>query len=207
MRNDIESCLLGTLSALSDKGFSVGVGFKGAEPHWVRSTYSRAWVDNYVDRRYIQRDPTIQFGLSKTGHITWAQLARIYPDTGDFFDDAKAFGLQGGNTLSIRGPGGVSVLSCSGAHWGSDEVKLASAALHGLAVLHSVPASGQNVELEEREKDVIRLMCSGSQDREISEILGIKIETVRARRRKAMQATETSTIAQLISEVIKRGLI
>jgi LuxR family transcriptional regulator len=207
MRSDIEGALLGTLAALSEKGFSVGVGFKGAEPHWVRSTYARSWVDNYVAKRYIQLDPTIRFGLSRTGHITWSRLERIYPGTAGFFEDARGYGLFGGNTLAIRAAGGISVLSCSGAGWGSDEVKLASAALHGLAALHAKPSADKSLELNEREQDVLRLMCGGSKDQEISEALGIKIETVRARRRRAMHATEATTVAQLVSEVIKNGLI
>ncbi len=207
MRNDIESFLLGSLAGLSENGFSIGVGFRGAEPHWVRATYSRAWVDNYVAKLYIQIDPTIQFGLSRTGHITWSQLERRQPETAAFFADAKNYGLTGGNTLAIRGTGGISIISCSGKKWTHEEIKQASAALHGLAALHSAPAELQPVDLNEREKDVLRLMCSGLKDQEISEVLGVKIETVRARRRKAMQATETSTIAQLISEVTKRGLV
>lgn len=207
MKSDIESALLGTLTKLSEAGFSIGVGFRGAEPHWVRATYSRAWVDNYVAKSYIQIDPTIQFGLTQTGHITWSQLGRRHPETESFFGDAKGYGLKDGNTLSIRSSGGISILSCSGPKWQDDEIKRASAALHGLAALHSTPENMQGVALNEREKDVLRLMCSGLKDQDIADVLGVKVETVRARRRKAMQATDTSTIAQLISEVTKKSLI
>jgi LuxR family transcriptional regulator, quorum-sensing system regulator SdiA len=207
MRSDMQKTLLETIGSLSECGYSAGIGFRGLEPAFVTATYARPWVDNYVEKLYIQQDPTIKFGLSRTGHITWDKLERAYPDSSDFFSDARGFGLVHGNTLSIRAVGQISILSCSGPAWDAGEVKRASASLHALAVLHAFPDTGKAIELTDRVKDVLRLMCGGAKDQEISELLNVKIETVRARRRAAFQATETSTIAQLISEVIKNGLI
>lgn len=203
----MQRILLGTFAGLSDNGYSAGVGFQGLEPRFVSSTYARPWVDHYVEKLYIQQDPTIKFGLHRTGHVTWEKLERAYPESKSFFSDARRFGLLEGNTLSIRVSGQVSILSCSGSTWGADEIRQASASLHALTVLQADPEGQKPVELTEKVKDVLRLMCGGAKDQEISETLNVKVETVRARRRAAFQATETSTIAQLISEVIKNGLI
>lgn len=207
MAEELQNSLFKVLSNLSEVGYSVGLGFIGFEPHYVKSTYSKAWVARYVERLFIQTDPTVQFGLSRTGHVTWKQLQELYPESKTFFDEAAHFGLRHGNTLSLRIDGQISVLSCSGSPWSEQELRMADAALRGLAVLLSKPREGGDFGLPERVKDVLALMVSGARDQEIAEILSIKIETVRARRQLAFQLTNTRTIAQLISEVIKNGLI
>ncbi|MVO16822.1 helix-turn-helix transcriptional regulator [Parasedimentitalea huanghaiensis] len=207
MKSDIQGVLLRSLETITDGGYSVGVGFQGVEPHFVKSTYSEAWVERYISQRFIQIDPTIQFGLSKTGHFTWAELEAQFPDSKTFFTEARKYGLVKGNTLSIRVEGQVSILSGSGPAWQDQELKIASATLHALAVLAANPNSQNTVLLPDRVKDVLYLMADGVKDKAIADILGIKVETVRARRRSAFQATETVTIAQLMSKVIKNGLI
>ncbi|MFV1492366.1 autoinducer binding domain-containing protein [Phaeobacter sp. JH18-32] len=205
MINDIMRVHLRTLEEISKKGFSLGVGFDGAEPVFMKSTYSREWIDHYLVQRYFDQDPTIHFGKSATGFTTWEDLRRDYPGSNKFFDDAARFGLGEGNTLSVHVDGQVSILSCSGPKWGDTERRLAKAALYSIHAVHH--RSSCRFSIKEKSKDVIRLMCAGLQDREIAERLGVKLETVRQRRQTAMQAVEASSTAQLISLVIKYGLI
>jgi len=207
MKSDIKSFLLRSLDELSDGGYSVGVGFQGLEPHFVKSTYSSDWVERYIEQNFIKQDPTIQFGLSRSAHATWESLEQMYPDSKSFFSEARKFGLLQGNTLSICVSGQVSILSCSGSHWDDTELRTASAALYGLAVLAAATDSDKFDPLSHREKEVLNLMATGSKDQEIADILNIKVETVRARRRSAFLATNTTTIGQLMSEVIKKNLI
>jgi DNA-binding CsgD family transcriptional regulator len=207
MKSDIKSVLLRSLDELSDGGYSIGVGFQGLEPHFVKSTYSSDWVERYIERNFIQQDPTIQFGLSRSAYSTWEGLEKMYPASKSFFGEARRFGLLRGNTLSICVRGQVSILSCSGAHWGDAELRTASAALYGLAVLTADTDSNKYDPLSPREKEVLNFMATGSKDQEIADTLKIKVETVRARRRSAFHATNTTTIGQLMSEVIKKDLI
>ncbi|MFV1933204.1 autoinducer binding domain-containing protein [Phaeobacter gallaeciensis] len=194
-----------TLEAISTNGFSLGVGFDGAEPVFMKSTYSREWIDHYLVQRYFDLDPTIHFGKTATGFTTWDELRLHYPNSNKFFDDAARFGLSEGNTLSIHVDGQVSILSCSGPRWKDTERRLAKAALYTIHAIHHRDSS--RFVIKEKSKDVIRLMCAGCQDREIAERLGVKLETVRQRRQTAMQALEATSTAQLISLVIKYGLI
>ncbi|AZV77917.1 LuxR family transcriptional regulator [Parasedimentitalea marina] len=207
MKSDIKSFLFRTLEELSDGGYSVGVGFQGVEPHFVKSTYSSDWVERYIEQNFIKQDPTIQFGLSRSAYATWEDLEKLYPDSKGFFAEARAFGLLRGNTLSVCVRGQVSILSCSGAHWDDAVLRTASAALYGLAVLVADVDTNKYDPLSPREKEVLNLMTTGSKDQEIANILKIKVETVRARRRSAFLATNTTTIGQLMSEVIKKDLI
>lgn len=205
MRSDIRGILLRSLEQISECGYSIGVGFNGVEPVFVHSTYNQRWIDRYVDQGYLLIDPTIQFGLSSTGHMTWKKLERLFPSSRTFFEDAVNYGLHHGNTLSISADGRVSVLSCSGPEWSEGELRVARAALHALHALEFEPSN--SVRLTGPVKDVLRLMCGGCKDQEIADRLGVKLETVRARRRTAMLALEAKTSAQLISQVIKFGLI
>lgn len=205
MRSDIRGILLRSLEQLSESGYSIGIGFNGVEPVFVHSTYNQRWIDRYVDQGYLMTDPTVQFGLSSTGEATWKELERLFPSSRAFFDDAANYGLRHGNTLAIRADGRVSILSCSGPEWNSDDLRVARAALHALHALEYEPDSP--ITLSAPIKDVLRLMCSGCKDQEVADRLGVKLETVRARRRTAMLALEAKTSAQLISQVIKFGLI
>ncbi|KIC35884.1 helix-turn-helix transcriptional regulator [Leisingera sp. ANG-M7] len=205
MRSDIRGVLLRSLDQLSECGYSIGIGFNGIEPVFVHSTYSQRWIDRYVDQGYLLVDPTIQFGLSSTGQVTWRELERLFPSSKTFFEDAVNYGLHHGNTLAISADGRVSVLSCSGPEWSSGDLRIARAALHALHALEYEPSNP--VTLTEPVREVLRLMCSGCKDQEIADRLGVKLETVRARRRTAQHAFEAKTSAQLISQVIKFGLI
>lgn len=205
MRSDIRGVLLRSLDQLSECGYSIGVGFDGVEPVFVHSTYSQRWIDRYVDQGYLLIDPTIQFGLSSTGQATWKELERLFPSSRVFFEDAASYGLHRGNTLAISSDGRVSVLSCSGPEWSKEDLRIARTALHALHALEYEPSNP--VTLTEPVKDVLRLMCGGCKDQEIADRLGVKLETVRARRRTALQALEAKTSAQLISQVIKFKLI
>ena len=205
MRSDIRGILLRSLDEISENGYSIGVGFNGVEPVFVHSTYSKDWVDRYVDQSYLLVDPTIQYGLSSTGWATWKELERLFPASKTFFEDAAAFGLNHGNTLAISADGRVSVLSCSGPEWRGEDLRIARAALYALHALEFEPSNA--ITLTAPVKDVLRMMCNGCKDQEIADNLGVKLETVRARRRTAMQALEAKTSAQLISQVIKFGLI
>lgn len=207
MKSDIQGVLLRSLGEISENGYSVGVGFNGREPYFVRSTYEGDWVEHYIANNLILKDPTIQFGLSKAGHTTWQNLEREFPDSIDFFSEARRFGLSKGNTLSVCIQGQVSILSCSGEPWGKNDLCIAKAALLALAVLAADPNVKKCDPLAEREKDVIYLMADGWKDQRIADHLELKVESVRARRRSAFQATGTTTIAQLISKVIKNDLI
>ncbi|UWQ27284.1 autoinducer binding domain-containing protein [Leisingera sp. M523] len=205
MISDIAGVHLRSLDNISECGFSLGVGFDGANIAFLKSTYSREWQERYVAQRYLDLDPTIKFGVAGTGSITWEELRVRYPESERFFDDAARHGLIQGNTLSIHVDGQVSIVSSSGPKWTDAERRLAKAALYTLYSLHHEQT--RHYSISRQAQDVLRLMCAGFKDQEIAERLGVKLETVRQRRRGAMQAVEATSTAQLISLVIKFGLI
>ncbi len=200
MINDTKSVLLKTLSNLSTHGFSAGIDFKDRAPRWAHSAYSQPWIDSYVDHQLIKSDPTVTHGEKYSGHWTWDELAEIYPSA-TVFEAAAKFGLENGNTLSMRVNGAVLIASCSGAKWDKGELAQARAALSGLYYLHT--ESPSQTPVTPRSLDVLRLMCDGLRDQDIADKLGVKLETVRKRRTLALTSTETTTAPQCIRLLIK----
>ncbi|UWQ93016.1 LuxR family transcriptional regulator [Rhodobacteraceae bacterium M382] len=196
----MEPIFFSVLSGLSDQGFSIGVGFSNNEPKWVHSTYAKEWVDTYVEKRFLNFDPTIIHGQKRCGHFTWSELDAKYPDNPVFREAAK-FGLSEGNTLSLNICGSRTIVSCAGRKWNADDVRKAKAAA---SALHCLQASEPYpVVATDKELDVLDLMASGLHDREISERLGIKLESVRMRRRRVYEKTGTTSPASVISFAIK----
>lgn len=204
MISDIKPILMSSLSLLSKAGFSIGVAFENNTPSWTHSSYSKEWIDHYVDNRLLDRDPTILHGQKNCGHWSWGELERLYPGS-EVFSAAKSFGLTEGNTVSICVQGLRTIASCSGPRWSPDELKQATAAVAGLHMLHVQFAPER--PFSDRAADVLRLMAAGLQDREIAEELRIKPETVRQRRSQALQRTDSQTHSQLISLCIKNGWV
>jgi DNA-binding CsgD family transcriptional regulator len=204
MTIDTKLMLLTILERLSQNGFSIGVSFGETGPHWVHSTYSRPWVEHYVKRGFLEKDPTIWHGLEHSGHFLWSDLARQYPDS-PIFSDAKNFGMSEGNTLSLNLNGTTTIASCAGPAWSEEMRRDALAAVAGLHFLHAPNTAPPNVP--SGTLDVLKQMERGLRDQEIADELGVKVETVRKRRATGLDATSTKTAYQLLSFSIRNGCI
>ena len=204
MISDMKSVFLSELSRLSLQGFSIGVAFQNKEPTWVHSTYPEAWVDHYVENRFLIDDPTIFHGQRFTGHFTWSELNRLYP-ANPVFPAAQRFGLNEGNTLSLRMNGLCTILSSAGAAWTYSEMRRAQAAAAGLHALHA--PEPVKILLTGKELEGLDLMALGLKDREIADQLGIKLETVRQRRQNSYDKTGARSPASVVSFAIKNGWI
>lgn len=204
MINDMKQVFFGYLTGLSESGFSVGVGFTKGQPAWVHSTYNQGWVDHYIDNRFVLADPTIVHGQKENGHFTWSELEGLYPEN-PVFKAATRFGLTEGNTLSLSIGGSRTILSCSGPKWDETQLKCAKAATSGLHSLFAPVATAPAAS--KKELEVMRLMSGGLRDLDISEELGIKLETVRMRRRRFYEKTGTVNPASAISFAIRNSWI
>lgn len=61
--------------------------------------------------------------------------------------------------------------------------------------------------LSNREKEVVRLMMEGKQNKQIADILNISKQTVDKHRKNMLKKTELNSSAELIAEAIKKGWI
>ena len=73
---------------------------------------------------------------------------------------------------------------------------------------HSYHLGGEtNVELSEREKDVIREIASGLNTREVADKLGISTHTVDSHRKNVVTKINARNTADIVRYAIKRGII
>jgi hypothetical protein len=68
----------------------------------VLTTYSDAWVKEYVAKRYATVDPVMTRSFGEPGMFFWDELPRTSPMTGYFLEKAAAHGV---------GPSGVTLVS------------------------------------------------------------------------------------------------
>lgn len=86
------------LSLLAPAGYFIGLHIRYASPLMQFSTYNQDWLDHYTEKAYALRDPTIAWGFGHEGASRWADMG--IPDPFGLFDEARAFGLIYGLTVS-----------------------------------------------------------------------------------------------------------
>lgn len=204
MKSDIENASIRTIAGLGPQGYAIGVDFVDRRPTWLELAYPIEWSRHYVDHGLISDDPTIEFGLTTQGHITWGELLGRYPDN-RVLTGASKFGLTHGNTLSIAINGQRSILSTAGAPWSDGDIEIARSALSALHALHALHARKRTDNVPDHVLSTVRLMVTGLRDDQIAERLGVKVETIRQRRQKAYSISGTNTPAGLGAYAQKAG--
>jgi LuxR family transcriptional regulator len=89
---------LNDLEQLSPVGYSAGLHIRFASPLYFRSTYPPSWRTLYAEQNFALRDPLVFWGISKTGHIRWSDIA--LPDPFGIMGQARKFGLVYGAVVS-----------------------------------------------------------------------------------------------------------
>lgn len=72
---------------------------------------------------------------------------------------------------------------------------------------HTMPKRTSNIQLSEREKEVLELICKGHSNVEISKILGISQRTIDGHRSRLFEKTGAKNAPNLVLFAIKNGLI
>ena len=65
----------------------------------------------------------------------------------------------------------------------------------------------RNLELTNRELEVLKLLASGLNSKEISEQLFISTNTVEYHRKQLLRKTESRNVAELIGNAFRRGIL
>lgn len=206
MTSDTKNYLLKLLADMSPNGFAVGISFRGYAPIWAHSTYPTEWIDLYVAKSFLLQDPTILHCQSEIGHFLWSELGQIYPNN-PVLAASRDYGMEEGNTLSLRINTHNVIASAAGKPWSKAEIEQARIAMFGLFAIHGETGTAPSnpPKISTKSLEVIRLMCDGYKDQAIGEELHITLPTVRQRRNAAMHQMDTKTHAQLVSQVIQNG--
>ncbi|RQS64133.1 LuxR family transcriptional regulator [Burkholderia sp. Bp8963] len=160
------------------------------------NNYSEAWRVRYDAARYIEIDPTVQHGRRSAAPLVWS--GKTFPQTPQFWEDARAHGLEVGWAQSCRdsyGLGGMLTLARSGEPLTQAELLQSESKMRWLAnvahlslacVLKGRLCSGEDAALTPREVEILKWHADGKTLQEISDILVVSVETVKFHTRNAM---------------------
>jgi len=154
----------------------------------VFSNYPGTWQRRYLERGYLQIDPTVQHALRSSIPLIWSD--DIFAATPELWEEARGHGLRVGWAQAARdGSGAVGLLTLAR---GSDAISAEELALNQarmswlaqyshIAMAHLLAprlAPEMAVSLTLREKEILRWTAEGKTSYEISQILSIAERTV-----------------------------
>ncbi len=190
----------------------------GLEIPYVQTTYSPAWIMQYIARNYLTFDPVLARGLGGGKSFFWSEIERSDDATKAFFEDASKFGVGNcGFTVPIANRGGrramftvnkldeeanfKATIKGKEKHLGDIALILHSKALAAIGVSASIPA------LSRREVECLNWTAQGKDGASIADILKISEFTVRDYLKSARTKLGCTTIAQAVYEATRLRLI
>lgn len=159
-----------------------------SQPRVVLLTnYPRAWEERYKERGYIAVDPTVRHGMHSLQPVTWSDA--FFASSRDLWEEARSFGLCVGWAQSgrdVNSTMGLLSVSRSGEpiseiELRDKEIKLAwlTQMVHlGMSRILSAKLMPEaEVQLTDREIEVLRWTADGKTASEIADILNISERT------------------------------
>ncbi len=182
-------------------GLRFPLPFSKPQVHMVNN-YSAAWRQRYVDGDYLRVDPTVAHASRSSKPVIWSDS--VFASAPALWDDARAHKLHVGwaqPTHDIKGVAGLFTLARERGPISVKELRcnvirmtwLAQAAHEVLAQLvDSRPNAAPQVDLTEREREVLRWTADGKTSGEIGDILNVAERTVNFHVNNAMAKLGTS---------------
>lgn len=185
-----------------------------AEPR-VLTTYSRAWQEEYASNGFVDVDPVVGAGLTRTTPFDWADLPRSGGIVGAFFEAAAAHGVgREGLTVPIRPAKRPTLFSVSTDAppelWRTQRDGVLAACI---LIAYAVDAftdradAARGPALTARERDCLAWTAAGKSLWDISVILGIGERTVRFHLRNARTKLGATSTIHAVALAIRRGLV
>lgn len=184
---------------------------------YIRLTYPAAWIKRYLQMGYVDLDPVLREGFSRTLPFDWSELRVAGDKEVAFMMDALAHGV-GPFGMSIplrskRGHRGLFSLSSSGPEeiWRAFR-KTSLPSLIDVAnrlhrrVIREVFGE-EHVHLTSREIECLHWTSLGKDAVEIATILQISPHTVRDFLKSARFKLDCASSAQAVSKATKLGLL
>jgi DNA-binding CsgD family transcriptional regulator len=193
---------------------------RGSSPSidpYIRLTYPSEWIKRYLEMNYVDVDPVLREGFTRTLPFDWSELAVTSEKQMAFMMDALAHGV-GPNGLSIpvmSEHGHRGLVSISDARspeaWQafrsenlSDLIGVANR-LHR-RVVHEIFGESR-AKITPREIECLRLTAVGKDSTDIAIILNISPYTARDHLKSARFKLDCATSAQAVTKAISLGLL
>ncbi len=191
-----------------------------ADP-FVTLTYSEAWVSHYKNEGYGVIDPVHNIGARSVLPLDWARLPRGDKKVQKMFGEAKEAGVgQQGLTIPVRGPiNGLWALFSvtsneSDVEWASRRFELTRDLVHIAHYVHqraySLHAQEDSLDLNtitKREIEALEWSAEGKSLADISILMRISVETVKAHLDSARFKLHALNRVHAVTKAIRAGLI
>ena len=155
--------------------------------------YPRAWTERYHAAGYVNSDPSVLHGRRTQTPVVWSD--GLFAATPQLWAEARSFGIRIGWAQSCLDVHGVGMLTLARSSEPLTEEELAAKESHmrWLVQLAHLTLTGalaqkeaQDIQLTERETDVLKWTADGKTASDIAKILSISVNTVNFHVRNAM---------------------
>ncbi len=190
------------LSALSPKGYALGLHIRTASAHVMIQTYDARWIKIYNENQYMRADPMVYWGFGHTGCIRWSEID--FPDPLKIFEQAASFGLKYGICIA-HGP--MSSRSIGG--FARSDREFSDEETHAIEeiFLQAHEKTMPPHELTAAQRVALQLIANGKRNAEASAILGISESGLKARLRSARERLSVRTTTEAIQRAQENKLL
>ena len=187
--------------------------------HGVVKNYPEDWVAHYLAEGYDKIDPVRQRVMVSVEAFTWDQLVattQFSKIQQKLFNEAREAGLNNGIGIPLRGPGGTiaGVGAASGQlnvspfnRFGQRANLITYQFYFSFWRLMEQKNSKANVQLSQREKDILLWSATGKSREDIALALFISSHTVDYHIRNIFRKLETHTMISAVVKAIQMGYI
>lgn len=197
------------------------IGMKAG--HGVLYNYPQEWMDWYLERSYQEFDPVIRIGFSAREAYRWDQLDRhldLSPAQERLMAESREAGLKEGLAVAVHGPAGeIMAMGMASSHGGVDmtppRLALIRLMVHEFNAafyrIHAEAQRNEQVQLTQRERQVLRWLARGKTSPEIAIILSVDgsmtTSTVRFHIKNLYAKLGASTAAQAVAKAMSMGCL
>ncbi len=221
---DILACLRRQIERLGFERFTYELMWPdgGARKPLFITSYPADWINRYIEKKYESDDLTCRNAGQMMRPFAWPEVKSNFHMTAPqrlVFNEAAELGLKSGGTVPIHGPGAAKAYVAVANSMADDEfTKLFLARRHELHLLATYAhekimalgidnAPSTMMKLTAREIEVMTWTARGKTRWEISEILSISEETVKAHTENACRKLNASNKTHATAVALVSGLI
>ncbi|MDH3348663.1 MAG: LuxR C-terminal-related transcriptional regulator [Desulfobulbaceae bacterium] len=192
---------------------SAGLDFQKGLPaiQEVNISYPTEWTSMYKSQNFIDVDPVIN--VRRSGLLYWKDIYRELPPTGEFYSQAKSFGLSSGFSHILVGNNTFGLMSVAddklrNSRRSRNIINTIAPHFHQLIARLLRKQSYQKLpRLTSREREVLLWVMDGKSNWEISVILSIGQESVKDYIAKIFRKLNASNRAHAVAIALQYDLL
>ena len=186
----------------------------------IHQTYPVAWTEHYLEHRYYDVDPVLEYCTTNFTPLTWDRVQREPgSEAASMMNMAEDFGLRAGVSMPVHSPfGELGILSFAIDQGTRDaqqtalaavpHVQLLSAYLHeAVRRVERLAVSAPEAELTMRELECLRWVADGKSSWAIGQIMSLSERTVNFHIERAMGKLNVCNRQHAVAKAIVSGLL